>query len=244
MKAKQRERSVLVCGEALFDVFPDAIATADGAWPMTARAGGSPFNVAIGLARLGRRTCFLGGLSTDAMGEALAARLTREGVDLALSPRLGNRTTLSLVAKDAAGQPAYSFYGDGAADRSLTPAMLPTALSMFDALHVGSYSLVVEPVGSALTGLVARSSIPLVTFDPNIRPTVEPDMDRWRRVTERIGRHAGVVKLSAEDAGLLFPGAAPDRVAAELLAFGPGLVVVTDGARGATAWTNAATIHR
>jgi fructokinase len=112
--------AVLVCGEALFDVFPAAGGPEQGAWPMTARAGGSPFNVAIGLARLGRSTAFLGGLSTDPMGQALVAQLVRERVDAGLSPRLANRTTLSLVARDPSGHPAYAFYGEGGADRSLT----------------------------------------------------------------------------------------------------------------------------
>ena len=243
MNQTDMRQSVLVCGEALFDVFPDQTGSDDGVWPLLARAGGSPFNVAIGLARLGRSTAFFGGLSTDAMGQALAAQLAREGVDASLSPRLAKRTTLSFVAHDASGQPAYSFYGEDGADRSLTPPMCPATLDGFAAIHVGSYSLVVEPSGSTLAGLVALVGQRLVTYDPNVRLTVEPDRQLWRDAVARIGRDATVIKVSTDDMALLDPGIHPATAAAALLDLGSSLVVVTDGDRGATAFTRTTQVH-
>ena len=93
--------TVLVCGEALFDVFCGE-ATAGGL-QLEARAAGSPFNVAIGLARLGRRAAFCGALSGGVLGSMLRARLEAEGVDSEFAPAVDAPTTLSLVETDASG---------------------------------------------------------------------------------------------------------------------------------------------
>ena len=125
----------LVCGEALFDVFiaserPQETSSTsprdtDHALHLDARAGGSPFNVAVGLARLGQPVAFLSGLARDMLGERLARTLRREDVDTRLGPLFDAPTTLGMVELDAAGVPRYAFYGNGAADRLLTTAQLP-----------------------------------------------------------------------------------------------------------------------
>ena len=95
----------LVCGEALYDVFLDA-EDASGDLRLEARPGGSPFNVAIGIARLGGRSALLTGMSRDMLGERLERTLKRESVSTDYLIRSGRRTTLSLVGFDQAGQPA------------------------------------------------------------------------------------------------------------------------------------------
>jgi len=146
---------ILVCGEALIDMFVHN--TPDGELVTQPVMGGSPYNVAIGLARLGTRTGFLGGLSKDAFGVALTRLLEKEGVDLRYSPRLDNPSTLSIVSLDAAGVPTYRFIGEGAADRALTVADLPASLPAdVAALTFGSLSLGVEPNGSTMLALAQR----------------------------------------------------------------------------------------
>ena len=106
---------ILVCGEAIVDLFLyERRGTRIAA---EAVAGGSPFNVAIGLARLGSPVSFCGGLSTDSLGDFLSSLLEREGVDLAHVLRTSRLTTISVVATDEHGQARYSFHGEGAADR-------------------------------------------------------------------------------------------------------------------------------
>jgi fructokinase len=112
----------VVCGEALWDLF--AIDGPSGL-SFDARSGGSPFNVAVGLARLGQRAALLTGLSTDGLGRRLEATLEREGVATDLLRRSDRPTTLSIVDLGPTGSPAYAFHGDGAADRALTAADLP-----------------------------------------------------------------------------------------------------------------------
>ncbi|MBO9513420.1 MAG: carbohydrate kinase [Variovorax sp.] len=226
----------VVCGEALMDVYMGAPTPAG--MTLDARIGGSPLNVAQGLARLARPVAFLAGLSTDALGERLLASLRAEGVDTSLVVRSDAPSTLSVVSVDASGVPRYAFHGHGAADRQLTPGTLPHLPDTVRALQFGSYALVVEPVGAALRALAARERARrFISYDPNVRLNVEPDLGLWRSVVEEMVSIAHLVKVSDEDLGLLYPGEPPAQVAARWLAQGAMLVAVTRGRHGASAWT-------
>jgi fructokinase len=222
----------LVCGEALFDMF--ARGEGGDALELSARPGGSPFNVAIGLTRLGHRAALFTGLSTDVPGRRLHALLAGEGVCLDYLVDKPQRTTLVLVALDAAGVPQYSFYGDGCADRAIVPADLPTLDDGIGGLHFGSYTLVTEPTASSYFALAQRErGRRLVSLDPNVRPTVEPDMRIWRERVAQWRRIADIVKVSEEDLALLHPGMPLDAIVRDWLQAPTQLLVVTRGAGGA-----------
>lgn len=227
----------LVCGEALFDFF---LESEEGPASSTyaAKAGGSPFNVAIGLARMERVSGLLTGLSGDLLGQRLAQVLADEGVSTAYAVPTERPTTLSLVGLDASGVPAYQFYKNGSADTGLTEADLPVLGTEVAGLHFGSYSLAVAPVADALASLALAQTHRFISVDPNIRPTVEPDMDVWRARIGVLLPCADVVKISAEDLALLRPGLSAEAFAAELIDVGVRLVVVTDGGEMATGWTS------
>ncbi len=205
---------------------------------LDARIGGSPLNVAIGLARLAQPVAFLGAVGTGFLGERLLRALVDEGIDTGCVQRVDAPTTLALVGLDARGVPSYAFYGAGGADRQLAPAALGALPAATRALHVGSYATVVEPVASTLRLLVEREHRRrLVAYDPNVRTHVEPDLARWRDTLAWMLPRTHVVKISDEDLGLLHPGADAAAVAAGWLAQGVALVVVTRGSAGAQAWT-------
>jgi len=228
----------LVCGEALFDLFLESESGPASA-TYAARAGGSPFNVAIGLARLGNASGLLTGLSTDLLGQRLSQVLADEGVSTSYAIATDRPTTISLVGLDAAGVPAYQFYDNGSADTGVTPEDLPAPGPEVNGLHFGSYSLAVAPVADAFAGLAqswaARGGF--ISVDPNVRPTVEPDMDVWRQRLSLLLPLAGLVKISAEDLELLHPGGSAEAFAAGLTDKGVRLVVVTDGGETAMGWT-------
>ncbi len=225
----------LICGEALFDLFGEA-ASGDSL-SFDARIGGSPFNVAMGLARLGEEAGFFGGISKDALGERLVQKFRTEGVSEQYILRTDYLTTLSIVQKDDHGHPAYTFYGANAADRMVTADDLPAFSEPPLFLHIGSYTALVEPVASALKALIERERAhTLISFDPNIRPTVVPDMALWRKNTEAVVPLTDVIKVSDEDLDLIAPGEAVSEIARRWLALGVKLVVVTRGSNGATAF--------
>src|SRR4051812_31698974 len=101
----------VVCGEALMDVF--ASGTTPSGLALDGRIGGSPFNVALGLARLGQPVGFFGGVSSDFLGDRLRQSLEAEGIDLRCVFHTPARTTVSFVGVDAQGVPSYAFYGEG-----------------------------------------------------------------------------------------------------------------------------------
>jgi fructokinase len=233
---------ILTAGEALFDVFVGA--DLGHALALEARPGGSPFNVAIGLARLNQRVGFLGGLSKDFLGERLMRLLEQEGVDPSLVRRSRKPTTLSIVGLAPDGSAAYGFYGDGA-DRTLTAADLPQLPDQIQALHFGSFSTVLEPVGSALESLLRRESERrLISYDPNVRLAIEPDLAVWLRKFAAFLPFVHLLKISEEDLYLLFPAADPGQLAKSWLAQGPRLIVLTCGGKGARAWSGDFTVER
>jgi fructokinase len=229
----------VVCGEALMDVF--GVRDTPGGMDMDARVGGSPLNVALGLTRLGQRAAFVCTLSRDFLGERIVRFLQNEGVDLSLLQRSASRTTLSLVGVDSRGVPAYSFYGEGAADRELDLQALGELPEQVRAIHLGSFAVAVQPVGTALRRLVERERARrLIVWDPNIRLNVQPDLAPWRELLEWMLARCDIVKISDEDLHVLLPGSTPEAFARRAQAAGCSLVVVTRGAQGAVAWSRSA----
>ena len=226
---------ILVCGEALIDIFVGA--QSHDRIALEGCFGGSPFNVAFGLARMGQKVGFLAGLSTDLVGQRLHNFLKAEGVGEAFLHRTAKPSTLSIVDLTS-GTPAYAFYGTGAADRDIHLDAIPALPAAIKALHFGSFSTVVEPIGPALEALAKREcAARLVAYDPNIRPTIEADMAVWRRKVATMADYAHVVKISDEDFELLYGHADPAVLAQGWLRQNARLVVLTRGGKGISAWT-------
>ena len=233
---------IVVCGEALFDVFSTG-ETATGL-SLRAHVGGSPFNVAVGLARLDRSAALLGAISNDFLGARLMRALESERVSTATVVRTPAPTTLSLVGLDARGVPAYAFYGTEGADRQLTPATLPVRPKDARAFHFGSYATVVEPTASALRALVeAERGRSVISYDPNVRLNVEPALKTWTEQVQWMLPRTHLLKVSEEDLSLLYPGSEVDSLAKAWLGQGIRLLVVTRGANGAVAWTRGAKVE-
>jgi len=227
--------TVMVCGEAIVDLF---VRSEPGAMQAEPLLGGSPFNVAVGLARLGVPTSFFGGLSADVFGMSVRARLREEGVDISLAVDTDRLTTISVVGTDASGHPTYAFHGEGKADRSVGVDDLPKVLGAdVRVIVMGSYTLAVEPVATAHLALARReAAMRLISIDPNVRPTITPDLNHWRRRFAEFLPLAAIVKASEEDLAVAYPGAAHSDLMESWFAAGVELCVVTRGAKGAVAW--------
>jgi len=225
----------VVCGEALMDVFGGAD-HAHGLM-LDARIGGSPLNVAIGLARLAQQVAFFGALSSGFLGQRLHRALRAEGVLTDAVATLDAPTTLGMVGLDDRGVPSYAFYGHGCADRLLPMAALAQVPAAARAFHLGSYAMVVEPVATTQRALVEREHRrSLISYDPNIRLNVEPELARWLDALHWMLPRTHLLKVSEEDLDLLYPGHEPQALARAWTAMGVAWVVVTHGAAGASAW--------
>ena len=169
---------VTVIGEALIDLIPGQAPRS-----FTASPAGSPFNVAIGLARLGQSTALMARMSDNAFGRMLRSRADDEGIYLGAAPRSSEPTTMAVVSLDAAAQPSYDFYIDGTADWRWTAAEIGQVPPATEVLHFGSLASWTPPGDERILAL-ARSmrdrGAALVSYDPNIRPHLLGDADRRR----------------------------------------------------------------
>jgi len=240
----------LVCGEALYDFFLPKEEERDckcqskeerlqqeakGWLSFDARPGGSPYNVSIGMSRLGASSALLTGLSNDMLGARLASVLADEGVSADYLIRTPRQTTLSLVGVDESGGPSYAFYGAGSADTSLSEADLPAIGTDISGLHFGSFSIAVSPVADAFASLAHKESARFISLDPNVRPTIERDMAVWRARIDALRPLTSLLKVSDEDLGMLYPDADPVEIARGWSKDGPDLVVLTRGGSEAIA---------
>lgn len=241
---------VCVIGEALIDLVMDDLVMDDGVMDdgdpsYTAHPGGSPFNVAVGLARLGQPAQLLGRLAGDAFGRQLRAHAEGNGVDLSLAVRAAEPSTLAVVSLDSDRNASYDFYVRGTADWQWTAAELDRCPADTDWIHTGSLASWTAPGAAVIREQLRRrrSAAPVVvSYDPNVRPALMPDhADALAQVEATVGL-SDVVKASVEDLDFLYPGEAVGDVLARWRALGPRLVVVTDGADGARAITAEGTV--
>ncbi len=223
---------ILISGEALIDLIPDP----EKDFRYDAAVGGSPYNVAIGLARLSAPTAFISRISDDANGEKLAAVLETAGVDLNLSARDARPTPLAFIMRGTAQTGSrYSFYLNATSYDGPWPFpdVWPQGARH---LHVGSFAALDPRHGESVVAALGRAGGRATTsFDPNIRPLVTPDRAEVVALAERQVALASLVKASEEDLEWLYPGRALEDSLSDWASRGPAFCVATLGGHGAVA---------
>ena len=231
-------------GEALID-FTQSGYSAQGNPLFEANPGGAPANVLAMLRRLGRRCAFLGKVGADPFGDALAAAVGAEGIDLrGLRRDPAVPTTLAVVHSLPGGERDFSFYRSPGADTQLRPDELDEAvLRDSRVFHFGSLSLTGEPVRSATAEAlrIARESGALISFDPNLRP---PLWDSPALAREQIAwglSQCDLLKIADDELEFMTGERDVDAGAAVLRRDYPQLrlLCVTAGAGGSYAWCGA-----
>jgi len=218
----------VVVGEALVDLVGQR-----GGRTLVAHPGGSPANVALGLARLGDPVTLMTRLGQDAFGEMVSAHLTASGVRVDSGPDAGAKTSLA-VASLAAGVATYDFriewdIGD------LAPLPVETRC-----VHTGSLATALAPGAANVTELLERERArgrATISYDPNVRPALLGLPEDARPGIEHLVALSDVVKVSDEDLRWLYPDRPDEDVARDWLALGAPLVVVTRGGAGVFAVT-------
>ncbi|MHA6759368.1 PfkB family carbohydrate kinase [Streptacidiphilus sp. PAMC 29251] len=224
----------LVIGECVAD-----IVRAPGR-PDVPHPGGSPANVAYGLARLGRGATLLTQLGADPMGDLIGAHLRSAGVRIRTDGQQDVRTPTALVTLDGHGHASYTFdIAWTLRSTAPTPGAAPESAPTH--VHLGSIAAVQAPGAAATLELAAalrpRAS---VSYDPNIRAALLGARDGVVRRVERCVALSDLVKASDEDLAWLYPGDSPQAVADRWLALGPAAVLVTLGGEGAVGFTTTA----
>lgn len=192
--------------------------------------GGCHLNVAVAAARLGAGAGFVGQISSDFFGDEIRAHMHANDVDDAYALTDPAPTTLAFVS-ERGGDAHFQFFGENAADRRYDPQPRPRLPAELAFLMFGSISLLHEPARSSILDVVAAHRERCATvLDPNVRPLVQPDRERYAKEVESWIPLAGLVKVSAQDLGWLYPNVAAGEVAADWLERGPVAVIVTSGA--------------
>jgi fructokinase len=232
---------VAVAGEALVDFVP-----AGEPGLFRAAPGGSPANVAVGLARLGVPTRLLARIADDLLGHRLRAHLDANGVDLSFVVRAAEPTSLAIVAVGPDGVVEYDFRVEGTADWQWRDHELDGALDGgVVALHAGSLALTMAPGADVLQRLLARAGQAMtVSYDPNCRPLLMGAPSAVLGRVEALVGLADVVKASADDLAWLLGDRPVEQVAEAWLAKGPSLVVITLGPGGLVAASRQAGVLR
>ena len=231
MTAPGAPQRALVIGEALIDIV-EREGTVTGE-----HVGGSPLNVAVGLARLGRGVDFLTHIGDDARGRRIVEYVNASGVQLVSGSQTAVRTPTALATLDANGSAQYVFDIDW--QLAGTPEVAPPLVA-----HTGSIATVVEPGCRATAALIDtyRPSA-TVTFDPNVRPALIEDADIARGRIDRWIERSDVVKASDEDMRWIEPNRSPEQIAKTWLSLGPSIVAVTMGNQGAFAMCAAGAVR-
>ena len=226
--------SIWVCGEVLIDILPTG--------PVV---GGGPANTAKALARLGHDVHFIDGISSDAYGQSAREELLRDGVNLDLALASDKPTCTATVTLDTAGGASYEFLIDGTATFDFASSWLPDPYRYQpQVLHIGTLVTMIEPGASALYDWAMQvAELAPIVFDPNIRPSVQPDRDLYEAAVEKWAALSAVIKVSDDDLAWLFPGQSIDDVANRWINDGAFLVVVTRGADGLVGYTAEARVE-
>jgi fructokinase len=234
------EIMIICCGEALIDMVP--YTTKDGIDTYRPLPGGSPYNSAIAMGRLGAPVSFMSRLSSDFFGTMLVDRLQNNHVNTDLIVRSHQHSTLAFVKLEAGKEPQYAFYTEGTADRSFSREDLPRQLPKdLHGILFGSISMTMEPVASTIEQFVFEQSrrtdaaAPVISLDPNVRPVMIQDHSSYVQRLEGWISSATIVKISGADMEYVYPALSREAALEHVLSLGPTLVVTTLGADGALA---------
>jgi fructokinase len=220
---------IVTGGEALVDLVDDGGA-------LRPVAGGGPFNTAIAFGRLGVSVGFLGPISRDSYGQMLFQLLVAATVDTSLVHWSDAPTPRAVVHKQHDGKNAYTFELARTSLVDLTPDDLPVLPQEAWAVYVGTLALAIDPPATAYEALVDREAERRqIIFDPNVRPAIFDGVASYRARFERLARRAHLIKLSDDDAAWIYPRLRLEEVVELILGFGPRIVAVTRGERGAVA---------
>ncbi|MGW0786110.1 carbohydrate kinase family protein [Streptomyces sp. NPDC002913] len=223
--------ALLVIGECVADIVRTP------GEPDRTHPGGSPANVAYGLARLGRDTTLITQLGPDADGRLIRDHLAGAGVRV-LTDGSPEPTPAATVELDDEGRATYTF----AITWTLGPVERPGEPPLH--VHTGSLAAALEPGAGTVLGLIgALRTTATVSYDPNVRPGLMGDHATAVRRAERCVALSDIVKASDEDLRRLYPHEAPEKAAERWLRSGPAVVLLTRGAEGAQAFLPGGTVR-
>lgn len=218
--------AVLVIGESLVDVISYGGAESE------AVAGGSPFNVAVGLNRLGVEAALHTRIGSDRHGEILSKCASQENVRLTSGSRRSGRSSMATAIVGDDGSAEYEF------DAEWNPTPVGEHDEPILHVHTGSLASALRPGNERVLADISRlRRSATVSYDPNVRAATMANRDAATECVERFIAQSDIVKASDEDIASLYLNTTLNEVLTKWLALGPSLVIATCGPRGSVAKT-------
>lgn len=222
---------ILCCGEALIDMIPYELE--DKQKTYIPKVGGSIYNTAIALGRMGAKPFFLGAISSDVFGEMILKELKESKVNTSLCLNSAFNTTFAF-ANIKNGTTTYTFIDENSANKNINLKDIVTLPKNISTLYIGGISLMSEPNGSEIENFINKESKDkVVFFDPNIRPNLIKNKSLYMKRFENILLQSDIIKVSDEDLQWLYPDEDEDDICNMWLKKGLSIVVLTKGSIGA-----------
>ncbi|KAH7434876.1 hypothetical protein KP509_06G039100 [Ceratopteris richardii] len=243
--ATPEDQSLVICfGEMLIDFVPTVAGLSLADAPAFKKApGGAPANVAVGIARLGGKSAFIGKVGDDEFGYMLADILKKNNVhDGGILFDKGARTALAFVTLRSDGEREFMFFRNPSADMLLQESELNVDLIKKSKIfHYGSISLITDPCKSAhLAAMkIAKGAGALLSYDPNLRLPLWSSAEAAREGMLSIWNEADIIKISEEEIEFLTQGGDPYSHESAMKLMHPNLKVllVTEGQAGCRYYT-------
>ena len=190
---------VIALGELLVD-FTNNGTSDQGNMLFEANPGGAPCNVLAILAKLGKKTAFIGKVGNDMFGAMLKGTIERVGISSKeLKVDKNVNTTLAFVHTFPDGDRAFSFYRNPGADMMLTEDEVDdTFVQSTKIFHFGTLSMTHENVRNATKKAVkaAKKNESLISFDPNLREPLWESLEEAKKQMEYGFEQCDILKIS------------------------------------------------
>lgn len=231
------KKGIISLGEALIDFIP--VDSENLVYQKS--PGGAPANVAVGLARLGAPSSFLGKVGDDVLGTFLKETLQSLGVNtdhMFLTKEA--KTGAVFITLAEGGERSFDFYIDPSADRFLHEENLDVSLfAESKILHYGSISMISGPSKSATVKAVelARENGMIVSYDPNLRLSLWENGETAKETILSMFGKADLIKISEEELEFLTGESDIEKGVEKLAAYNIPLLFITMGSEGSYAFT-------
>lgn len=242
-----RPLDVIPIGRATVDLNPvDYNRTLEESTTFKKYVGGSPANIAVGLARLGKKVGFIGMVSDDRFGDYVTHYFENEGIDTSGICRAKNGEKMGLTFTEILSptQSSILMYRNQAADLMLTTEDVKEAyIASAKAIVISGTALSQSPSREAVLKALefAKKNQTVVIFDIDYRPYNWKSKDEMAIYYSLVGRQSDLILGSREEfdlmEGLIAQDSSDKETAERWISYGNKIVIIKHGKEGSTAYT-------
>lgn len=240
-----REFDVVLLGRLAIDFNPlDMNRTLAESSTFKKYVGGSPANIAVGLARLGKKVGFIGKVSDDRFGDYVTDYFKNEGIDTSNIYRCNHSLGLTFTEILSETESSILMYREGVADLQLDVSEIDEDyIKNSKAIVISGTALAQSPSREAALKAMelARKNNTIIIFDIDYRAYTWKNKDEIAIYYSIVGKNSDILIGSKEEfnlmEGLMKKSESDQETANRWLTYGNKIVVIKHGKEGSTAYT-------